>query len=96
MKQRKTIKHHHLDRRAEKIAAVVDGADDDLLTTREVADWLGMSLQWVEIGRTNNFGPKFTRLGPRSIRYRRGDVVAWLKSRTHSSTAEYASETEAA
>jgi predicted DNA-binding transcriptional regulator AlpA len=90
-RQHRTKVRHHLDRRADKIASVAGvGADDDLLTTRQVANWLGMSEQWVEIGRVKNFGPKFTRLGPRTIRYRRGDVLAWLNSRTHDSTAEYA------
>ena len=42
---------HHLDRRAANIAAQDVGADDDLLTTRELADWLSVSEQWVQIGR---------------------------------------------
>lgn len=85
-------RHHHLDRRADKIAAADAGkADDDLLDTRAVADWLSVSVQWLEIGRSKNYGPEFTRVGPRVIRYRRADVLTWLKARTHASTAEYAS-----
>jgi predicted DNA-binding transcriptional regulator AlpA len=87
---------HHLDRRADQISAADVGADDDLLTTRQVADWLGVSTQWVEIGRGKNYGPPFTRLTARSIRYLRGDVLKWLKERTHASTAEYASPATAA
>ncbi len=90
-----TTKHHHLDRRAGRLMDD-PGADDDLLNTREVADWLGVSTQWVEIGRSKNYGPEFVRIGPRVISYRRGDVLKWLKARTHASTAEYSSRKETA
>jgi predicted DNA-binding transcriptional regulator AlpA len=81
---------HNLDRRAHQIVDLGgSGSDDQLLHTREVADWLGVSTQWLEIGRSKNYGPKFTRVGPRVIRYRRGDVLKWLRERTHASTAEY-------
>lgn len=82
---------HHLDRRAVQLATSTDAAGpaDDLLTTAAVAAWLGVSLQFLEIGRNRGYGPKFVRLTPRMIRYRRGDVVAWLRERAHHSTAEY-------
>ena len=97
MKHRAKVKRHHLDRRAEKIISVdLVEADDDLLSTRQVAAWLGMSEQWLETGRVKNFGPPFKRLGPRSIKYARGDVRRWLQSRTHSSTADYANPQTAA
>ena len=86
-------KKHHIDRRADAIAAADSGSEDDLLSTRQLADWLGVSTQWVEIGRTNNYGPRFTRISDRVIRYRRADVVSWLRTRTHASTAEYARPT---
>jgi hypothetical protein len=50
---------------------------------------LGLSPQWCEIGRSKGWGPVFVRIGPRRIRYRRGDVVAWLNARTHARTSEY-------
>jgi predicted DNA-binding transcriptional regulator AlpA len=86
---------HHLDRRASVIVEQSQGGADDLLTTREVADWLGVSHQFLEIGRLKSYGPKFVRVSSRLIRYKRGDVLAWLKSRTHCSTGEYL-KTEAA
>jgi predicted DNA-binding transcriptional regulator AlpA len=89
-------KKHHLDRRADSIVAADAGADDELLSTREVAGWLGVSTQWLEIGRCKKYGPKFTRVGPRVIRYRRGDVREWLKARAHASTAEYGRRAAAA
>ena len=83
------MKRHHLDRRAVRIVGDGTGPDDDLLDTRAVSDWLGVSIQWLEIGRSRNYGPPFKRLGTRSIRYLRGDVRKWLKSRTYTQTAEY-------
>ena len=91
-----TTKHRRLDRRAAKLAGEDVGADDDLLSTREVADWLGVSTQWVEIGRSKNYGPEFVRVGPRVICYRRGDVLKWLRARAFASTAEYSREDTAA
>jgi predicted DNA-binding transcriptional regulator AlpA len=83
---------HHLDRRADEIAqAAADKNPDELLTTAATADWLGISPQWLEIGRSKNWGPPFVRLSTRRVRYRRADVIAWLAERTHCSTAEYAS-----
>jgi hypothetical protein len=80
---------HHLDRRAQALVESARGDNDELLTTRETADWIGVSTQWLEIGRSKDYGPRFVRVSPRCIRYRRGDVVEWLRARTHSRCAEY-------
>jgi hypothetical protein len=90
-------KRHHLDRRVKQIIAVGSGDhDDDLLTTAQVADWFGVSVQWLEIGRVKNYGPKFKRIGPHCVRYGRGDCLKFLKARTYASTAEYGRQTEVA
>ena len=88
----KSPKSHHLDQRASEIAThpVADGPPDQLLSTRQVADWLGVSVQFLEIGRHRGYGPRFVRLGPRKIVYRRADILHWLGTRTHASTKEYA------
>jgi predicted DNA-binding transcriptional regulator AlpA len=78
----------HLDKRARTIAATA-GDDDELLDTRELAAWFGVSEQWVEISRHRGFGPPYEKLGPRLIRYRRGKVRLWLDERAHQCTAEY-------
>jgi predicted DNA-binding transcriptional regulator AlpA len=81
---------HHLDRRADQIITnEIEAPDDELLTTQQVANWLGVSTQWLEIGRSKNRGPKFTRVGPKMVRYARRDIRRWLKARVHASTAEY-------
>jgi predicted DNA-binding transcriptional regulator AlpA len=85
------VVRHHLDRRAAKLFELLsEDSVDDLLNTRQLAEWLGVSIEWCEIGRSKGWGPPFVRVGPRRIRYRRADVVAWLKARTHASTSEYA------
>jgi predicted DNA-binding transcriptional regulator AlpA len=77
----------HLDKRAHSLAKQGPGAPDDLLNTRELADWLGVSRLWLELGRARNYGPKFMRLGPRMVRYRRADVLAWLDARANAAQA---------
>jgi Clp amino terminal domain, pathogenicity island component len=86
--QRSRPKRLHLDRRAPTLAAV-EGDDDELLTTQQEADWLGVSPQWLEIGRVRGYGPPFERLGPKIIRYSRGKTRRWLNERTHLRTDEY-------
>lgn len=80
---------HQLDRRASALIEAGAGADDDLLSTRELADWLGMSNLWLELGRMHGYGPRYIRIGTRRIRYRRADVLTWLRERTFSRTDEY-------
>jgi predicted DNA-binding transcriptional regulator AlpA len=82
-------RRHHLDRCAAEIAARVDDGDE-LLNTRQVADLLGMSVAWVEIARHRQIGPRFVRVTPRCVRYRRSDVRKWLEERSHRWTGEYA------
>jgi predicted DNA-binding transcriptional regulator AlpA len=86
-------KSHHLDRRSGQLQQQVATALDQekLLSTRELAPLLGVSTQWLEIGRHEGYGPAFVRIGSRRIRYRRDDVLSWLETRTHRSTAEYMS-----
>ena len=82
---------HHLDKRADLLAVAPEamGSDDELLTTREVADWLRVSPEWLEIGRGKNYGPRFKRLGPTVIRYQRGTVREYLKEREYAHTKQY-------
>jgi hypothetical protein len=88
-------RRHHLDRRAAALIASTSGDIDDLLDTRETSDWIGVSTQWLEIGRSYGYGPPFARISPRCIRYRRSDVLKWLEERTRARTAEYSRGTAA-
>jgi predicted DNA-binding transcriptional regulator AlpA len=81
---------HHLDKRADQLAERISTAVDTekLLSTKEVAPLLGVSTQWLEIGRHRGYGPAFVRIG-RRVRYRHPDLVSWLEERTHRCTSEY-------
>ncbi|MBK7362182.1 MAG: DNA-binding protein [Micavibrio sp.] len=54
-----------------------------------MAKLLGVSTQWLEIGRVHGYGPPFIKLTPRMVRYRIGDVKKWLADRVYHSTSEY-------
>jgi predicted DNA-binding transcriptional regulator AlpA len=83
-------RRYHLDRRVHQIlAAGRDGADDELLSTQQVAQWFGVSEQWLEIARARGDGPRYVMLSARTIKYRRSDCRAFLDARTHASTREY-------
>ncbi|RUX73890.1 DNA-binding protein [Mesorhizobium sp. M7A.F.Ca.US.006.04.2.1] len=80
----------HLDKRADNLVAAVAGDDEDLLNTAQTAKLLGVSVQWIETGRSKGYGPPFIRIGARNIRYRRDSLREWLKGRAeYRSTREY-------
>jgi predicted DNA-binding transcriptional regulator AlpA len=85
-----TPKKFHIDKRASAIATATMGNDDELLNTPQMATWLGVSPQWLEIRRHRGDGPPFERISQRCVRYRRGKVKAWLNDRTYKCTSEYA------
>lgn len=62
---------------------------DDMLNEQALCDWLGFTLAWARSCRLRGTGPKFIRIGTR-VRYRRGDVQAWLDSQTYISTTRKA------
>jgi predicted DNA-binding transcriptional regulator AlpA len=83
----------HIDKRADaviKLGEILNLPSDALLTTRELASWLGCSRNWLEISRMKGSGPPWRRQGPNQVRYLKSDVVAWLDKRKHLRTSEYA------
>lgn len=82
----KLPKTHHLDKRAKDIMASQPPDRghglDDLLTTKEVAAWFGVSKSMVDNMRSQGGGPEPTPVGGRTIRYMRRNVLAWLESRS--------------
>jgi hypothetical protein len=78
----------HLDRRVSQIMATEQPIsddqpihNDDLLTTSQLALWLGVTVVWLESCRRNGWGPPYLQVTPHLIRYRRDEVRAWLKQR---------------
>lgn len=56
----------------------------EYLTTKEAAAYTGMSesyLAKLRMGIGPIGGPKFSRIGLRSVRYKRSDLDAWMEAR---------------
>jgi excisionase family DNA binding protein len=60
-----------------------------LLTQDEAAEYLKLSVRTMERLRVTSGGPKYLKIR-NSVRYRLGDIEAWLASRIVSSTSETA------
>jgi predicted DNA-binding transcriptional regulator AlpA len=90
--RKRSPRRHHLDRFADRIAehGDGDGKPDDLLTTKQLALWLGTSEEWLEIGRRarDGYGPRFIKLAKNIVRYTRSDVLDWLKQRNRSTSEQ--------
>jgi predicted DNA-binding transcriptional regulator AlpA len=54
---------------------------DELLSERELSDWLGLSEPTLFRHRRDGTGPAFIRLSARRVGYRRSAVEAWLADR---------------
>jgi len=59
----------------------------EILTTRDAALYMGVSHQWLEIGRVKGYGPKFIKFG-RMVRYRRETIDDYLKAREVENTIQ--------
>lgn len=87
-------KKFHLDRRAAQLAATtiiqsVQPDDDELLTTKQTSQLLGVSEQWLGVRRARGDGPPFEQMSERVIRYRRGTLRGWLEKRSRLAISEY-------
>ena len=58
-----------------------------LLTAKEAARLLKVSLSWLAKARMRGDGPSFIKVG-RSIRYSEAALLQWMKSRQRLSTSE--------
>jgi excisionase family DNA binding protein len=63
------------------------GVPLNLLSPKEAAKVLKVSLSWLAKARMNGDGPPYIRIG-RSIRYSEAALLQWLKSRQRLSTSE--------
>ena len=60
---------------------------EDLLTSKEAALYLRMSVSWLAKARMRGDGPPYMMFG-RSIRYGEGGLVRWMRSCVRQSTSE--------
>ncbi len=49
----------------------------EYMTTREIAAYLSVSRQWLEIGRSKSYGPPFMKVEG-IVRYKRSEVDSWM------------------
>jgi len=54
---------------------------NEMMTTREVADYFGVELGTVQTWRFRKNGPPFTRVSPVCVMYSREDILSWEKTR---------------
>lgn len=87
-------KTFHLDKRASALLLNETTDPEALLDTSALAEWLGVSRQWAEISRVRGYGPPYLRLAPKVIRYRVGDVKAWLAERASSASPTRSGEAD--
>jgi predicted DNA-binding transcriptional regulator AlpA len=59
----------------------------DLLTPREVAARLKVSLSWLAKSRMRGDGPPYIPVG-RSVRYAETSLIQWMRSQQRTSTSE--------
>ncbi|MGG7307543.1 helix-turn-helix transcriptional regulator [Curtobacterium sp. AB451] len=59
-----------------------------LLTSQEVAEWVGMTPSALSQLRYRGSGPKFRKLGPKTVRYAASDVQAWIDAAGQTQTGE--------
>jgi excisionase family DNA binding protein len=58
-----------------------------LLTAKEAANYLRVSLSWLAKTRMRGDGPAYIKVG-RSVRYPEAALIEWMKSRRRLSTSE--------
>ena len=63
-----------------------DPMDDMHFDTKQAAAYLNCSARFLEIKRIQGGGPRFVRLSPKMIRYRKSDLDDWVAGRVHTST----------
>lgn len=71
----------------EKVMTGVELPDDLLLSRPEVQERFGLSRRYLEIAAVRGDGPSFIKIG-RAVRYRVGDVRAWIEARRRASTSD--------
>jgi excisionase family DNA binding protein len=60
---------------------------NQLLTVKEAAHFLRVSLSWLAKARMRGDGPAYLKVG-RSVRYTEAALLQWMKSRQRMSTSE--------
>lgn len=62
-------------------------SNDMLLSRVEVQEHFGLSRRYLEIAAVRGDGPPMVKIG-RAVRYRTGDIRAWIEARRRLSTSD--------
>ena len=62
--------------------------DAMVLDRRAAATYLGVTPSWLDRSRCTGEGPRFLKLGRRTVRYRREDLNEFLQSRLYRATSD--------
>ena len=62
--------------------------EDRLMSERSLADYLNVSVKFLQKLRMEGGGPKYIHLSKRLVRYRRGDVTSWIENNARWCTSE--------
>lgn len=62
--------------------------ENTLLTERQAAESLSLSVRTLQGWRVSGGGPLFVKLGGRCVRYRVRDIERWIEERRRSSTSD--------
>ena len=60
-----------------------------LLTTKQAAQILGVSIAFLERDRWAGARVPFVKIGSRAVRYRHSDLLAYIESCLYQSTSQY-------
>jgi hypothetical protein len=60
---------------------------DKLVNEKVAAEFLGMTVRFMQSRRYKGTGPKFVRISPQCVRYRIRDLISWYEGLTVSSTS---------
>jgi predicted DNA-binding transcriptional regulator AlpA len=66
------------------------GAGETLLNSEQVGKWVGLTASALSQMRFKGTGPKYRKLGPKTVRYAPSDVQAWLDESARTGTGEAA------
>ena len=61
---------------------------DRLLTAEQVAELLGLTKRCLANWRYRGGGPKYLKIGHKTVRYRYSDLMRWLEDRKFSNSSE--------
>jgi predicted DNA-binding transcriptional regulator AlpA len=69
-----------ISRQIDDLRAIVLRANaPEVMTPGEAAEFLGVTTETLYRWRKDAWGPKYSQVNPRLVRYLRDDLVAWLK-----------------